>query len=101
MNIGFRFQVRLNQLETYPDREAPRQSFNRRGELNQGRFGNTGMARHRLENRRLRAILYFKGGLDGGKKTAANNEKAAASLCKSPAAFECLFLAISVKHLRT
>jgi hypothetical protein len=33
--------------------------------------------------------------IDGGKKSAAINEKAAASLCKSPAAFECLFLAIS------
>ena len=34
------------------------------------------MARHRLENRRLRAILYFKGGAyDGGKMSAAINEK--------------------------
>jgi hypothetical protein len=58
------------------------------------------MARHRLENRRLRAILYFKGGAyGGGKMSAANNEKAATSLNKSLAASELLFLAISVKHL--
>ena len=58
------------------------------------------MARHRLENRRLRAILYFKGGAyDGGKKSAAKNKKAATALSKSLAAFECVFLAISVKHL--
>jgi len=57
------------------------------------------MARHRLENRRLRAILYFKGGIDGGKKSAANNEKLPRGFAKKPAAFERLFLAISVKHL--
>jgi hypothetical protein len=41
------------------------------------------MARHRLENRRLRAILYFKGGYDGGKKSATINEKAVARSAKA------------------
>jgi len=44
------------------------------------------MARHRLENRLLGAILYFKVVLiDGGKKSAAINEKLPLRLVKSPA----------------
>ena len=39
--------------------------------------------------------------VDGGKKTAAMNEKLPHCLAKSPAAFERLFLAISVKHLKS
>jgi len=82
-----------------PEREAPHQSLDRQGDKKRVGSG-TGMARHRLENRRLRAILYFKGGAYGGKKSAAINEKAAACFAKSPAAFEHLSLAISVKHLK-
>jgi hypothetical protein len=60
------------------------------------------MARHRLEDRRLRAILYFKGGAyDGGKKSAANNEKLPRHFVKVTSALTSLFLAISVKHLKS
>src|SRR6266404_171611 len=61
----------------------PANSCEQAGRKYQGRFGFTGVARHRLENRRIWPIPYFKGGAFcfGGIKSAAKNNKSCRKCC--------------------
>src|ERR1044071_10172588 len=88
--------------ETDSGREAPRQSHNRRGENNRVGSGTQGWL-----GTDLRIVAYVRSCtskvvlIDGGKKSAAINEKLPRRFGKALTPLNNLFLAISVKHLRT